>query len=247
MSSQPHTVLPWVVRRTRLPLLSLRCVACRSESATTGEGRFRVNANRKLLTVWLLVRCVSCDRTSKLTVHERAPVRTFDPAELDGYHANDPELVAFTLLDPMFARRNRFTLDWKGAWQMDSATAWRAEALPVKVGVIFRDPVPVRPERLIAQGLGFSRNEVLRRIKCDIPLRRPTSAGFTFTVVARSEPGAHALTASAQHPPSPSTNPPTSSCAPFPAGCGGDADGSGPGASIACAQAARRVVLCTRG
>jgi hypothetical protein len=126
MSSQPHTVLPWVVRRTRLPLLSLRCVDCRSASATTGEGRFRVNANGKLLDVWLLVRCVSCDRTSKLAVHERTPVRSFDRAELHGYHVNDPELVASRLLDP----------------------------------------VPVRPERLIAQGLGLSRNEVLRRIKC---------------------------------------------------------------------------------
>jgi len=69
-------------------------VDCRAESATTGEGRFRVNANGNLLDVWLLVRCVSCDRTSKLTVHERAPVRSFDPAELHGYRVNDPELVA---------------------------------------------------------------------------------------------------------------------------------------------------------
>jgi len=52
------------------------------------------------------------------------------------------------------------------------------------VEVVFEDPVPVRPERLIAQGLGLSRNEVLRRIKCDIPLRRPTRAVFTFTVMA---------------------------------------------------------------
>ena len=185
MSSQPHTVLLWVIRRTRLPLLSLRCVDCRSQSATTGEGRFRVNANGKLLDVWLLVRCVSCDRTGKLTVHERAPVRSFDPAELDGYHASDPELVASRLLDPLLARRNRFTLDWEGAWRVDIPSAWRDEAWPVKVQVLFEDPVPVRPERLIAQGFGLRRNEVLRRIKCDIPLRRPTSAGFTFTVMAR--------------------------------------------------------------
>jgi hypothetical protein len=184
MSAHPHTVLPWVVRRTRLPLLSLRCVDCRSESATTAEGRFRVNANGNLLDVWLLVRCVSCDRTSKLTVHERAPARSFDPAELDGYHANDPELVASRLLDPLLARRNRFTLDWEGAWRLDTPPAWRAEAWPVKVEVVFEDPVPVRPERLIAQGLGLSRSEVLHRIKCDIPLRRPVSAGFTFTVMA---------------------------------------------------------------
>jgi hypothetical protein len=165
-------------------LLSLRCVDCRSESATTGEGRFRVNANGKLLDVWLLVRCVSCDRRSKLTVHERAPVRSFDPAELDGYHANDPELVASRLLDPLLARRNRFTLDWTDAWQLETPPEWTDEEWPVQVRVVFADPVPVRPERLIAHGLSLSRNEVPRRVKCDIPLRRPTSTEFTFTVMA---------------------------------------------------------------
>jgi len=49
--------------------------------------------------------------------------QTFDPAELDGYHANDPELVASRLLDPLLARRNRFTLDLKGAWRLDTPSA----------------------------------------------------------------------------------------------------------------------------
>ncbi|MFI0484417.1 DUF1062 domain-containing protein [Actinomadura sp. 9N215] len=176
-------MLPWVVRRTGLPLLSLRCVDCRSESATAGEGRFRVNANGKLLDVWLLVRCVSCDRTTKRTVHERTPVRSFAPAVLDGYRANDPGLVASTLLDPLFARRNRLSLDWTGAWRLDTPSPCPAEAWPVQVEVVFDDPIPLRPDRLIAQGLGLSRNEALRRIKCDVPLRRPTSTDFTFTVM----------------------------------------------------------------
>ncbi|MEU5906699.1 DUF1062 domain-containing protein [Micromonospora sp. NPDC047527] len=157
---------------------------CRSESATTGQGRFRVNANGKLLDVWLLVRCVSCDRTSKLTVHERKTVGSFDPVELRGYRLNDPALVASTLLDPLLARRCHFTLDWSDAWRLDIGPARLDEAWPVRVAVAFEDPVPVRPERLIAQGLGLSRNEVRRRVKCDIPSRRPTSAGFTFTVLA---------------------------------------------------------------
>ncbi|MFI6576164.1 DUF1062 domain-containing protein [Nocardiopsis sp. NPDC050513] len=177
-------MLSWVVRRTRLPLLSLRCVDCRSESATAGEGRFRVNANGKLLDVWLLVRCVSCDRTSKLTVRERVPVGSLDPAELDGYRGNEPELVASMLVDPLFARRNRFRLDWTGAWRLDTPSARLEQAWPVRVEVVFDDPVPVRPERLIARGLGLSRNEVLRRVKCDVSLRRTTRAGFTFTLMA---------------------------------------------------------------
>jgi hypothetical protein len=183
MSSQPHTVLPWIVRRTGLPLLSLRCVDCPSRSATTGKGRFRVNANGKLLDVWLLVRCVSCDRTSKLAVHERAPVRSLDPTLLDGYHINDPKLVAATLFDPLLARRHGFTLQWQGAWQLDAPPARLDEAWPWQVAVDFEDPVPIRPDRLIAQGLRLSRNEVSRRIKCDVSLRRPRSTGFTFIVM----------------------------------------------------------------
>lgn len=162
----------------------MRTAGCRSQSATAGEGRFRVNASGKLLDVWLLVRCVSCDRTGKLTVHERAPARSRGPAGLDGYHANDPELVASRLLDPLLARRGHFTLDWQGAWRLDAPPAWPGGACPVRVEVTFEDPVPVRPDRLIAHGLGLSRSEVPRRVRCDIPLRRPVSAGFTFTVLA---------------------------------------------------------------
>ncbi|MEV0155652.1 DUF1062 domain-containing protein [Micromonospora sp. NPDC050686] len=117
-------------------------------------------------------------------MRERTPVSSFDPAELHGHHINDPELVASRLMDPLLARRNHFTLDWTGAWRLDAPSPRLDEAWPVQMEVVFEDPVPVRPERLIAHGLGLSRNEALRRIKCDIPLRRPTSAGFTFTVTA---------------------------------------------------------------
>ncbi|WP_246059423.1 DUF1062 domain-containing protein [Herbidospora galbida] len=177
-------MLPWTVRRTRLPLLFFRCVDCGCESATTGAGRFRVNANGKLLDVWLLVRCVSCNRTSKLTVHERVPVTGLDPGALRGYRCNDPDLVASTLLDPLFGRRNRFTLDWAGAWRLDCGSVWVDSGWPVRVEVTFDDPVPVRPDRLIAQGLGFSRGEVVRRVKSDVSLRHQRSSGFAFTVMA---------------------------------------------------------------
>ncbi len=183
MSSQPHTVPSWTVRRTGLPLLSLRCVDCRSESATTGEGRFRVNANGGRLDVWLLVRCVDCDRTNKLTVHERAAVGSFDPAVLDGYHANDLDLVTSRLLDPALARRHHFTLDWRDAWRLDAPTAPIDHAWPIGSKVVFDAPVPLRPDRLLARGLGLSRSEVARRVKADVSLRRPRNTDFAFTLM----------------------------------------------------------------
>jgi hypothetical protein len=177
-------VLPWAVRRTRLPLLALRCVACPSGRATLGNGRFRVNANGKLLDVWLLVNCVSCDRTSKLTVHDRVPVRSLRADLLAGYSANSPSLVVDTLLDPLIARRNRFALDWDGCWELHAPPVPDPEdPWPLQVTVTFDDPVPVRPERLIAQGLGISRNEIANRVKIDIPLNRRTKQDFSFVLV----------------------------------------------------------------
>ena len=181
-------MLPWVVRRTRLPLLSLRCLECRAAVATTAEGRFRINANGKLLDVWLLVRCVSCGQTSKVTVHERVPVRSLDPLLLHAFETNDQALIARTLLDPLIARRNRFTLDWNGAWRLVTPPGPLPDVTwPIQMQVEFLDPVPIRPGQLIAQGLGISRSETERRIKCDIPLDRRTSAGFAFLVHPSSQ------------------------------------------------------------
>ncbi|AQZ62152.1 unnamed protein product [[Actinomadura] parvosata subsp. kistnae] len=182
MSSHPHTVLPWVVRRTRLPLLALRCVTCPSERATAGDGRFRVNANGKLLDVWLLVDCVSCGRTSKLTVHDRVHVRSLSRTLLSGYSADSQAFVARVLLDPWTARRNRFALEWDGCWEL-VAPPPPEEVWPLHVTVVFDDPVPVRPERLIGQGLGISRREIARRVKIDIPLNRRTAQDFSFVLL----------------------------------------------------------------
>jgi hypothetical protein len=179
-SSRPHIVLPWAVRRTRMPLLARRCVDCGSGLATTGDGKFRVNANGKLLDVWLLVDCVDCNRTSKLTVHERVPVRSLD---VEGYSTNSPALVASALFDPLIARRSHFTLVWDGCWELVAPpppeTPW-----PVQVAVTFSDPVPLRPDGIIAQGLGISRGEIGRRIKIDVPLNRKTHRDFSFIILA---------------------------------------------------------------
>ncbi|MEV4065463.1 DUF1062 domain-containing protein [Nonomuraea dietziae] len=188
-------MLSWTVRRTRLPLLRLHCLGCRSAVATAAEGKFRVNANGKLLDVWLLVHCVSCDQTSKITVRERVPVRSVDPVQLHGFETNDPALVIQTLLDPLIARRNRFSLDWKDAWRLHTPPPHQPAdpGWPTRVEVEFLDPVPIRPERLIAHGLGISRSEIERRIKSEVRLNRTTTTNFAFVVLPVVQCGSGAM------------------------------------------------------
>lgn len=185
----------WVVMPTCLPLVRRRCHACASDTFRT-SGKFRVNANHKLLDVWLLALCTTCGETTKLTVLERLNVRSIHPELLDRLHANDPGLAAELLQDPVVRRRNRIALDWDNAWRLDTGGPNHLDREMtdpidvtdvIEVSVRFAARIPVRPVRLIAEGCGLSRAEVERLIKegnivSAVRLSGKLSGDFTFTL-----------------------------------------------------------------
>ncbi|WP_107102067.1 DUF1062 domain-containing protein [Streptomyces silaceus] len=174
----------WVVMPTCLPTVVRRCHACASERFRA-NGRFRVNANHKLLDAWVLVLCASCGDTAKLTVFERTNVRSVRPDLLDRMHDNDPSLAAELLQDPVVQRRNRFALDWTGAWRLDTGGTDHLDREVIDVSVGFAARIPVRPVRLIADGCGLPRAEVERlvaqgRLISAVRLSGKVSSDFSF-------------------------------------------------------------------
>ncbi|WET82017.1 DUF1062 domain-containing protein [Amycolatopsis sp. QT-25] len=174
----------WVVVPTCLPLVLHRCHACAS-GRFRASGKFRVNANHKLVDVWLLVRCVACENTAKLTILERVHVRSVRPELLARLHENDLGLAAELLQDPAVLHRNRIALDWDGAWRLDTGSSRDWTFLDVSVRFAAR--IPVRPARLIAEGCGLSRGEVKRLIEegkvvSAARLSGKVSGDFTFTL-----------------------------------------------------------------
>lgn len=171
---------------TCLPAVLRRCHACASERFRA-NGKFRVNANHKLLDAWLLVLCTACGDTAKLTVLERTNVRSVRPELLDRMHDNDPGLAAELLQDPVVRRRNRIALDWDNAWRLDTGGSDHLDREVIDVSVRFAARIPVRPVRLIAEGCGLSRAEVERlttegKLVSAVRLSGRLSGDFTFTL-----------------------------------------------------------------
>ncbi|MEV7520728.1 DUF1062 domain-containing protein [Streptomyces sp. NPDC091371] len=176
----------WVVIPTCLPLVRRRCHACTSEHFRA-NGKFRVNANHKLLDAWLLVLCTGCGDTAKLTVFERTNVRSVRPELLDRLHANDLGLAAELLQDPVVQRRNRVALDWRDAWRLDTGGSDHLDREVLDVSVRFTARIPLRPVRLIAEGCGLPRAEVERlitegKLVSAVRLGGKLSGDFTFTL-----------------------------------------------------------------
>ncbi|MGW1280898.1 DUF1062 domain-containing protein [Streptomyces tsukubensis] len=174
----------WAVVPTCLPLVRRRCHVCASERFRA-DGKFRVNANHKLLDAWLLVLCTRCGETAKLTVLERKNVRSVPPELLDRLHANDLGLTAELLRDPVLQRRNRIALDWDRAWRLDTGGSEHLDREVIDVSVRFAARIPVRPVRLIAEGCGLPRAEVERLITegkavSSVRLTGKRSGDFTF-------------------------------------------------------------------
>ncbi|GGY16348.1 hypothetical protein GCM10010326_05410 [Streptomyces xanthochromogenes] len=176
----------WVVAPTRLPLVRRRCHTCASDRFRA-SGKFRVNAHHKVIDAWLLVLCTGCGGTAKLPLLERVNVRDVTPALLDGLHANDPVLTAQLLQTPAVRRRSRIALDWTDAWSLDTGGAEHLDGGVMDVSVRFAARIPVRPERLVAEGCGLSRAEVARLIAAGklvsaVRLSDRLSGDFTFTL-----------------------------------------------------------------
>lgn len=180
-------LIHWAVMPTCLPLVLRRCHSCASGTFRP-HGKFRVNANHKLLDAWLLALCTGCGDTTKVTILERAHVRTVRPALLDRMHANDPVLAGELLQDGVVRRRNHIALDWTGAWRLDTGGAdhpGREAAEVADVSVRFAARVPVRPLRLIADGFGLSRGEAERllaegKLVSPVRLTGRTTTDFGF-------------------------------------------------------------------
>lgn len=176
----------WVVVPTCLPTIVRRCHACGADRFRT-TGKFRVNANHKLLDAWLLALCTGCGDTTKLTVFERTNVRSVGRELLDRLLHNDPRLAAELLQTSGVRRRNRIALDWDGAWRLDMTPPSCPDAEPLEVSVRFAAPIPVRPLRLIADGLGLTRADVERlvdecRLQSRVRLSGKRSGDFDFTL-----------------------------------------------------------------
>jgi hypothetical protein len=176
----------WAVVPTCLPLVRRRCHVCGSDRFRA-SGKFRVNANHKLLDAWLLALCTGCGDTVKLTLLERTNVRSISPALLDRLHTNDAGLVAELLQDPVVQHRNRIDLDWDNAWRLDTGGSDHLDREVVDISVRFAARIPVRQVRLIAEGFDLSRGEVERlitegKLVSAIRLDGKLSGDFTFTL-----------------------------------------------------------------
>jgi hypothetical protein len=184
----------WVIRELGLPAIVKACVMCRS-TRHHPTGKSRVNANGKLLDVWMLINCELCDRTSKIPVHERINVRALASERLVMFEKNDPAMVRYLAMDASLASRAGYRLDWSGTWELDTDMPFyeleRADPAPLEVVIRFELPAPIRVEKLLMAGFGLSRSAARGMVdsgRIRLPMAVDARAHEDFTLFVITTP-----------------------------------------------------------
>ncbi len=152
----------WVVKELGLPAIVRACASCRF-TRHHATGKFRVNANGKVIDVWMLIRCEQCGRTAKIPVHERVDVQALERGRLLMFEGNDRSMVRDLAMDGTLAAQAAYRFDWTGTWKLETAMPsgrGRENPGPLEVIVRFELPVPIRVEKLFMTGFGLSRSVV---------------------------------------------------------------------------------------
>jgi hypothetical protein len=147
--------------------------------------RFRTNANKKYLDVWLKYRCITCRDTWNLPVFERTVVAQLPASLLDAFARHDPETVHRYACDLGRLRLHaaRVVADGEVTVQRLKISDGTAG---IEIVLRVEGASELRLDRLLAAELKLSRANLMRmfqqqRIKIEAarkdPLRRPVCDG----------------------------------------------------------------------
>ncbi len=101
----------WEVSVKGAPLLIRKCNRCNNNSFYCSE-KFRINAHKKNIDVWLIYKCVKCDSTYNMTILHRTKIESIDKDLFDKFSKNNLEVAWKYAFFQEAARKNNVKLDY---------------------------------------------------------------------------------------------------------------------------------------
>jgi len=106
-----ETTITWEVKVKNTPLLIKKCSHCDSDRFYCSD-KFRMNAQKKNIDVWLIYRCVKCDNTYNLTLLSRSKPDLIDKTLFHSFSMNDKDAAWKYAFSTEMERKNNLRLDY---------------------------------------------------------------------------------------------------------------------------------------
>ncbi|RXM41216.1 hypothetical protein BOQ62_01360 [Chryseobacterium sp. CH21] len=108
----------WEVKVKNTPLLKKKCSHCNSERFQCSD-KFRLNAQKKNIDIWLIYRCVKCNNTYNMTIFSRIRTESISKEIFNKLSENNTGIAWEYAFSQEVMRKNNVEADWENvAYEM---------------------------------------------------------------------------------------------------------------------------------
>jgi len=97
----------WELIPENLPMVKRSCPKCNEKTNYINSEKFRINANKNIIDVWLIYKCEKCKSTWNMTIYERVKPCNISKTEYDKFLSNDRELAREYAFDSSIYSKNK--------------------------------------------------------------------------------------------------------------------------------------------
>lgn len=155
----------WELVPTTIPAVRKKCPKCGEKTDYISTGKFRINANKNSIDVWLIYQCEKCKTSWNMDIYDRIKAGSLDNEEYKRFSENEEELAKEYGFDIGIHNKNKVELRIKDV-EYDVKKVKLLEAVSEKDETIIKIrckyPCETRIDRLLADNMNISRNSVKR-------------------------------------------------------------------------------------
>ncbi len=145
------------------------CPQCGRKTNFRNTKKFRVNANGNKLDVWLIYHCEKCKHTLNLSIYERQKVSSIPEKEYKNFLNNNERLAEIYGKNIQLFRKNKADIDIEKVDYNFVKLNEIRESGEAKEQIVLaiHNPynIKIRPDKQIAEVLGFSRSKVKKLVE----------------------------------------------------------------------------------
>lgn len=158
----------WELVPQNLPIVKRSCPKCNEKTNYINSEKFRINANKNSIDVWLIYKCEKCKSTWNMTIYERIKPCNISKHEYNKFLSNDRELAREYAFNSSIYSKNKaevFLDDISYRLVQRKLEAYYIKENELVIEIICKYPIDLRVDKLLSDILEISRSKIKSMIE----------------------------------------------------------------------------------
>ncbi|EHJ00216.1 protein of unknown function DUF1062 [Clostridium sp. DL-VIII] len=153
----------WELIPKSLPKVRRNCPKCNEKVCYINSEKFRVNANKNSIDIWMIYQCEKCKSTWNMAIYERVKPHDINKYEYEKFLSNDEELVKEYAFNLSMYNKNKTEViledpNYELIEKKSEASYINENELIIEI--VCKYLIELRVDKLLSDKLGISRSKI---------------------------------------------------------------------------------------